>query len=151
MLHLLEGVQLSLKKIRVMNAKKSALYSVFKFKCPRCHQGEFYVSHPYVLSRVGDTHEFCSECGLKYETEPGFYYGAMYVAYALAVALFVTIWTSFNLWFPEVSVGWQIGTVIFATIILGPYIYALSKTIWAKFFIKYDPNAIREHKSSSHS
>jgi hypothetical protein len=103
------------------------------------------------LSKAGDLHEHCSACGLKYEKEPGFYYGAMYVAYALAVALFVTIWTSYNLWFPNVSVGWQIGTVIFATIILGPYIYALSKTIWAKFFIKYDPNVIADFKRNHHS
>jgi hypothetical protein len=75
----------------------------------------------------------------------------MYVAYALAVALFVTIWTSYNLWLPNVSVWWQIGTVILATVILGPYIYALSKTIWAKFFIKYDPNAIADFKRNHHS
>lgn len=134
-----------------MEVKKSVLYSVFKFKCPRCHEGDFFVSHPYDLSKAGDFHEHCPKCGLKYEKEPGFYYGAMYVSYALAVALFVTIWTSFNLWFPSVSVGWQIAAVIFATIVLGPYLYALSKTIWAKFFIHYDPHAIDEFKRTHHT
>jgi uncharacterized protein (DUF983 family) len=134
-----------------MKARKSSLYAVFNFKCPRCHEGKFFLSHPYDLSKAGDLHEHCSVCGLKYDKEPGFYYGAMYVAYALAVALFVTIWTSYNLWLPNVSVWWQIGTVILATVILGPYIYALSKTIWAKFFIKYDPNAIADFKRNHHS
>lgn len=88
-------------------------------------------------------HEHCPSCGLKYSKEPGFYYGAMYVNYALGVALFVTLWVSFNLFFPNVSTGWQIGIIIFFTVILTPYLYALSKIIWANFFIKYDKDAAR--------
>lgn len=123
--------------------KGSKLYSIFKMKCPQCQEGEFFESHPYDLKKAGDLHENCSKCGLKYSKEPGFYYGAMYVNYALGVALFVTLWVSFNLFFPDVSVGWQIGLIIFFTVILTPYMYALSKIIWANFFIKYDKDARR--------
>jgi uncharacterized protein (DUF983 family) len=123
-----------------MFGKGSKLYSIFKHKCPRCHEGDFFVSHPYNLSKAGDIHTECSKCGLKYQAEPGFYYGAMYVSYALAVALFVTIWVSFNLFLPSFSVGWQIGAIIFFTLILTPYLYALSKIIWANFFFSYEKN-----------
>jgi hypothetical protein len=64
----------------------------------------------------------------------------MYVSYALAVALFVTIWVSFNLFLPSFSVGWQIGAIVFFTLILTPYLYALSKIIWANFFFSYEKN-----------
>ena len=124
-----------------MIAKGSKLYSIFKFKCPKCHEGDFFISHPYNLSKAGDIHRECSKCGFKYESEPGFYYGAMYVAYALGVALFVTVWVSFNLFLPSFSVGWQIGSIIFLTLILGPYIYALSKIIWANFFFSYEKSS----------
>ncbi len=124
-----------------MFGKGSKLYSIFRHKCPRCQEGDFFVSHPYNLSKAGDLHESCSNCGLKYEAEPGFYYGAMYVAYALTVALFVTIWVSFILFLPSFSVGWQIGSIIFFTLILGPYLYAMSKIIWANFFFSYEKNA----------
>ncbi len=123
-----------------MFGKGSKLYSIFKHKCPRCHEGEFFVSHPYDLSKAGDIHPECPKCGLKYQAEPGFYYGAMYVSYALAVALFVTIWVSFNLFLPSFSVGWQIGAIVFFTLILTPYLYALSKIIWANFFFSYEKN-----------
>lgn len=123
--------------------KGSKIYSIFKMKCPQCQEGDFFVSHPYDLKRAGDLHVSCSKCGLKYSKEPGFYYGAMYVNYALGVALFVALWVSFNLFFPDVSVGWQIGLIIFFTVILTPYMYALSKIIWANFFIKYDKDAAR--------
>lgn len=118
--------------------KGTKFYSIRRMRCPRCQEGEFFVSHPYDLKKAGDTHEHCPNCGLKYSKEPGFYYGAMYVAYALGVALFVTFWVSFNLFFPEVGVGWQVGIISFVSIVAAPYNYALSKIIWANFFIKYE-------------
>lgn len=121
-----------------MFGKGSKLYSIFKMKCPRCQEGDFFVSKPYDLKRAGDIHKTCSNCNLKYSKEPGFYYGAMYVSYALGVALFVTLWVSFNLFFPSASIGIQIGTIIGLTILLTPYLYALSKIIWANLFIKYE-------------
>lgn len=128
-------------KAQVMFGKGSRLYSIFKMKCPRCHEGDFFIDKPYNLKKAGDIHENCPSCGLKYSKEPGFYYGAMYVAYALAVALFVTLWVSMNLFFDNVSVGWQIGIIVFSAIVLTPYFYALSKIIWANLFIKYDKDA----------
>jgi hypothetical protein len=65
----------------------------------------------------------------------------MYVSYALGVALFVTIWTSCNLFFDNVGVWTQIGLVVFFSIAFSPYLFALSKIIWANFFIHYKPDA----------
>ncbi len=121
-----------------MVGKGSKLFSIFKHKCPRCHEGEFFVSHPYDLKNAGNIHEHCNVCHLKYSKEPGFYYGAMYVSYALGVALFVTLWVSFRLFLPSASIGFQITSIIVATVLLTPYLYALSKIIWANLFIKYD-------------
>lgn len=122
-----------------MFGKGSKLYSIFKMKCPRCQEGDFFVARPYNLKKAGDIHTHCSHCGLKYSKEPGFYYGAMYVSYALGVALFVTLWVSFNLFLPSVNVYWQLLTISLTSILLGPYLYALSKIIWANLFIKYEP------------
>lgn len=43
--------------------------------------------------------DHCPECGLSFMPEPGFYYGAMYVSYALTIALsvFNFIWI-YMLW-----------------------------------------------------
>ena len=121
-----------------MFGKGSRLYSIFKMKCPRCHEGDFFESHPYDLRKAGNIHKNCSNCGLKYSKEPGFYYGAMYVSYALGVGLFVGLWGLMNLIFPIESTGAQISIIIGASLLLTPYLYALSKIIWAYFFIKYD-------------
>ena len=75
--------------------------------------------------------------------EPGFYQGAMYVSYALGVALFVTLWVSFNLFFPSLSTGAQVGIVAVASLVLTPIMYALSKIIWANLFIKFDKKEVK--------
>ena len=117
--------------------KGTKLYSIAKITCPQCHEGKFLVSSVYDLKNMGDVRHECDVCHLKYEREPGFFYGAMYVSYALGVALFVTIWASCNLWFPSFGAWTQIGLVTFFTVVLSPYLFALSKIIWANFFISY--------------
>ncbi len=121
-----------------MFSKGSKLYSVFKMKCPRCHEGDFFVSHPYDLKKAGDIHKRCPNCDLKYSPEPGFYFGAMFVSYALGVALFVAFWVSFNLFFDDMNLGLQILIISLASIFTAPYFYALSKIIWANMFIRAD-------------
>lgn len=127
--------------------KQSRLYSVIYFKCPRCHEGEFFTAHPYNLKEAGNIHKSCSHCGVNYSKEPGFYYGAMYVSYALGVALFVMMWLLTKLFLPSISTGLQLFLIIAPAVLLSPYLYALSKIIWANFFIGYEGGKI---KSTDH-
>jgi len=118
---------------------KESLYSVFFFKCPRCHQGDFFESNnPYNLKRAGEVKDSCSQCGLKYSPEPGFYYGGMYVSYAFGIALFVTVWLSLSIFHPDYPPLLLITLLFTSLLLLGPYIYALSKIIWANMFMHYD-------------
>ncbi len=121
-----------------MFRKGSKLYAIFKFKCPHCHDGEFFVDrNPYNLMRAGDIHQECSVCHRKYQPEPGFYYGAMYVAYALAVATFVTAYVATVVLFPNATTGATVAVVLGSLLLLAPLIYALSKTIYASIFMGY--------------
>ena len=118
--------------------KGNKLKSIFGFKCPYCHEGEFFVDrNPYHLSTVGDVLDHCPECKRRYTPEPGFYYGGMYVSYALAVALFVTVYIAMIVLFPDAPLWVDAATVIAALVILAPWIYAISKTIWANLFMHY--------------
>jgi len=81
----------------------------------------------------------CPECRLKYEKEPGFFYGAMYVSYALTVALWVGVAIiSFGIFSfsPWVFLGFGISLLL----ILIPLIYRLSRVIWMNIFIHYKSN-----------
>jgi len=121
--------------------KGSKLYSISHLTCPQCNEGKFLVSSVYDLRHVGDVRENCDICGLKYSEEPGFYYGAMYISYGLGVALFVIIWASCNLFFQNIGVWTQIGLIVFFSVVLSPYLFALSKIIWANMFFHYNADA----------
>ncbi len=119
--------------------KGTKLYSILKFKCPHCHEGDFFKAHPYNLSKVGEIHEKCPVCGEKNLKEPGFYYGAMYVSYGLGAAVFISTFTIMNLFFPNFDWINYLFIVIGLLVILTPLLYALSKIIWANFFYSYKP------------
>ncbi len=122
-----------------MDWKSTKLYSILGFKCPVCHEGSFFKAHPYVLGKAGDLHERCEVCRTKFEKEVGFYYGAMYVSYAIGVAAFVTIWVAMSVLFPAAGVLGQSLAVIGGMLLGTPLFYALSKIIWANIFFRYDP------------
>ena len=125
--------------------KKTRLYSILKFKCPRCHKGEFLESrNVYNFKKAGNIRKKCDFCALKYSREPGFYFGAMFVSYALGVALFVTIWIATVIIYPGYSAELLLEIIIGAMIILGPYLYALSKIIWANLFFHYEDIILKQ-------
>lgn len=107
-------------------------------KCPKCHEGQFFESHPYDLKNAGEVLDHCPVCDMKYSREPGFFYGALYVAYALGVAIFVTLWVSMNLFFNNIDIWVQISVIVVVSLLATPYVYALSKIIWINLFYSYD-------------
>lgn len=121
-----------------MFKKGTKLYSVFNKKCPHCHEGDFFEdNNSYNLKKVGDVRENCEVCKRKLMIEPGFYYGAMYVAYALAVATYVSIYVATLVLYPSASTGTFIALIVGGLILASPYLYTLSKIIWGNFFIAY--------------
>jgi uncharacterized protein (DUF983 family) len=121
--------------------KGSKLYSIVTMTCPQCQESHMMVGNPYRFSTMGEVKNKCEVCGLDFKPEPGFYYGAMYVSYGLSVAIFVSIWASCTWFFDNVGVWTQISLIFIALIGLGPYLYALSKVIWANIFFSYKANA----------
>ena len=127
-----------------MFKKGTKLYSIFKAKCPRCHEGDFFkhgVSyHPTKISKL---HEQCSNCGLKYMLEPSFYYGAMYINYGITVALCVVGFVVFNLFLDLSFIKTFIG-IILSLLVLAPLNIRLSRILWINMFVNYKSKNQRE-------
>lgn len=117
--------------------KGTKLYSIFRMKCPHCHEGDFFLANPYNLKKAGEMHDKCPVCHEKLSIEPGFYYGAMYVAYGLGVASFVAGVVATRVLYPEATAEIYIAVVGAIIVLLGPLLFALSKIIWANLFMKY--------------
>ncbi|MFN3489000.1 MAG: DUF983 domain-containing protein [Emticicia sp.] len=85
-------------------------------------------------------HTNCSHCGLRYEKEMGFFFGAMYVSYMLNIALFVTAVVAYFVLLDQYLEGWALMTIyVLITALLVPVYYRLSRTIWLNFFDSYHP------------
>ena len=133
-------------EVGIMFGKGSKLYSILFLKCPRCHEGPFLQNHPYNLSSMNRVREMCPKCGLKYKIEPSFYYGSMYVSYAVGVAVAVAVYVLILIFGLELSIAGIFGAIVGALVLLMPYIGAVSKSIWANFFFKYDKAVARKVK-----
>ena len=109
-------------------------------KCPACQEGPFFTGSIYSFKHLGEPKDKCDKCGTNFSPETGFYYGAMYVSYGLGVALFVSIWVFFSLFIPDYNPITLVLTICIAFLLLFPYLYALSKIIWAHIFIHKKTN-----------
>lgn len=120
-----------------MLKKGSKFYSVLHNKCPQCHDGDFFVySCTLNFKHNLKTHDTCSSCGLKYMIEPSFFYGAMYVSYALTVAFAIAIFIiSYALglsWFTSLI------AIIVILILLTPWTMRISRLLYINMFVGYN-------------
>lgn len=124
-----------------MLGKGSKLYSIFSNKCPRCHEGDFF-KHKLNFNpkKMTTLHENCPKCNLKYMMEPSFFFGAMYVNYAIAVALFVAIFIITKV-FIGLSILHSFIAIIVVSLLLTPISLRLSRIIWINLFVSYDKEA----------
>lgn len=131
-----------------MFKKESRLFGILHNKCPRCHEGHFFNSdHPYKLKTFDKMEKRCCVCDLNYEPEPGYYYGAMYVSYALNVAVFVTLWIMIEvLKTSEISLTSYILLLVVPNLLLTPVIYRLSRLTWISFFTKYNKTILQSDR-----
>lgn len=119
--------------------KGSKLYSIVNYKCPRCQEGEvFEDKNPYNLGKLFKMPEHCSHCGLRFQIEPSFFYGAMYVSYGLTVAVFVAVYLIMEMIY-DPSVGDIIIAIALSLLVGSPIIFRMARIIWMNIFIKYAP------------
>ncbi|THD68809.1 DUF983 domain-containing protein [Robertkochia marina] len=124
-----------------MLKKGSKLYSILTGTCPRCHQESMYTyKNPYLLSRTLKMNETCSHCGTKYKIEPSFFYGAMYVSYAVGIAFAVAAFV-ISFLFLGSSLKTAFISIVVTMIVFMPVIMRLARNIWINFFMSYDPKA----------
>ncbi|WP_338731557.1 DUF983 domain-containing protein [Mangrovimonas cancribranchiae] len=127
-----------------MIKKGSKLYSILTGSCPKCHQESMYeTKNPYILSDVLKINEECSHCHTKYRIEPSFFYGSMYVSYAIGIAFGVAAFVISYLF-----LGSSLKTAFFAIIgtlvVFAPIIMRLSRNVWINIFMHYDKNLVKK-------
>jgi uncharacterized protein (DUF983 family) len=120
-----------------MIKKGTKMYSVANNKCPRCHEGDFFVhSNSFQFKNNLKIYKKCSNCHLKYMLEPSFYYGAMYISYALTVAFAIAVFVISYLF--GVSIIISFIAIIVSLVILMPVAMRLSRILYINMFVHFD-------------
>jgi uncharacterized protein (DUF983 family) len=126
-----------------MIPKGNMFYSIFYNKCPRCQETNVFINKSPYKKGFMQANTHCSNCGLKYEQETGFFYGAMYVSYALTVAFSEAVFVAyyvFSLIFKyEFNALHYLIINMLALLIFTPIMFRLSRMVWLNFFISYKP------------
>lgn len=121
-----------------MLGKGKKLYSIFTGACPKCHNESMYLNkNAYALTETLKMHERCSHCNTKYKIEPSFFYGSMYVSYAVGVAFAVAAFI-ISYVFLGSSTLVAFFAIVGTLIVFLPIILRLSRNIWINFFMHYD-------------
>ncbi|MFN7674627.1 DUF983 domain-containing protein [Flavobacterium sp.] len=127
-----------------MLKKGSILYSILTGSCPKCHQESMYEDqNPYHIANVYKMHENCSHCGLHYQIEPSFFYGAMYVSYGLTVGIGIAAFI-----ISKVIIGLSLLqsfiAIIASLIALMPVTARLARNIYINIFVHFDKDAVKK-------
>lgn len=113
-------------------------------KCPRCRTGKVF-SGPVYGFKLQKMNEFCPHCNLKFEREPGYFYVAMFVSYAMNViemisASIIAYMLGLQLDYANL---WYFVIILFGTTILfSPFNYRYSRIIllyWLSPGLHYEP------------
>lgn len=113
-------------------------------KCPRCRVGKVFVGPTYSF-KVQQMNEYCPHCKLKFEREPGYFYVAMFVSYAMNVAELITVGIAsyvFGLGLDYENLWYFVGILLLAIILFAPFNYRYSRLIllyWLSPGLNYEP------------
>jgi len=115
-----------------------SILSVFNGKCPKCKSEKIFSKQGnLLLFRIPEMNSKCNKCDYLFLKEAGFFFGAMFVSYALivgqAVALFVML---------RVFIGFNYVVTFVSIIVLitlfGTINYRLARIIWIYLFYSDD-------------
>lgn len=109
--------------------KTSKFQAIMEAKCPKCRRGKIFSGSLYGLS-LQKTNEHCSHCGMRFEIEPGYFYGAMYVSYVFVVGQMLTVGMLTYLITGNDKSPWlYISTILIVILLLTPVNYRYSKVL----------------------
>ncbi len=121
--------------------KGNKAYSIFHQKCPRCHEADLFTNKLSSMKGVFSMPERCPRCNQDFVIEPGFYWGSMYVAYALSSGIMLSGFAVLFFLF-DLELKLAFGIVLVIVLLLYGFIFRLSRSIWINMYVHYKAPAV---------
>src|SRR3989454_12192609 len=104
--------------------------------CPRCRAARIFRSS--IFTGFPRMHEYCPVCDLKFEREEGYFLGAMYISYGLALIFIIGLAGLLS-----ALLHWSIQKSVISAVLLflpaAPLITLFSRVLWIYLDQAIDP------------
>lgn len=121
----------------------STVSAILRQMCPRCRTGRIF--RKSIFSGFPRMQEQCPNCGLRFEREQGYFLGAMYISYGLALVTIVVL--GLVLW---ASTQWSLQKIALWAILLflplAPTLTLFSRVLWIYLDQAIDPEVENSRK-----
>ncbi len=106
--------------------------------CPHCLEGKVF-NEKNLFFNIGfpKMNKFCPHCNFKFEKEPGYFFGAMYVNYGLTVAESIATYIIAQFFFEETFDFRIIPIIAFVIIAMASFNIRFSRILWIYMFRNY--------------
>jgi predicted RNA-binding Zn-ribbon protein involved in translation (DUF1610 family) len=112
----------------------SKLLRIVKYKCPHCGMHDIFTNKfPKYTGGLTSMYKTCPSCNTNFEPEVGFYWGAMYISYALTSGAFL-IWALICLKIFDLSINATFLSMFILGVMFFPIFARLSRSIWLGIF-----------------
>jgi uncharacterized protein (DUF983 family) len=111
----------------------TVLWRAWRLRCPRCGREKLF------KNLIG-MHRQCASCGLRYEREPGYFLGSIYINYGLT-ALLVTVGYLPLAASGVVSLEAALWIVAAFAVVFPIWFFRYARSLWLGFDHYWDPAA----------
>ena len=116
-----------------MEPEGNKLLNMLTEKCPNCGKGSIFYKNTSFFS-LPKMKEDCDVCNYHFDREPGYFLGAMYISYGLAVFEGIVVFLLCRLFFPNLETLYVVLTVCFGIILLSMRNYRWSRVFYMYIF-----------------
>ena len=108
----------------------SRLRAILRQRCPVCCQGAMFRGRLAMNAT-------CPVCGHRFEREPGFFQGAMYVSYGLGTVYLGVLAIVANAFLmPRIGIAATVAGVVALHLACVPAVFRYSRVIWAHLNVR---------------
>jgi uncharacterized protein (DUF983 family) len=115
-----------------------ALVHILNNDCPHCLEGKVF-NEKNIFLNIGfpKMNQYCPHCQFKFEKEPGYFFGAMYVNYGLTVAQGIATYLIAQQFFTERFDLRIIAIITVVIVSMASFNIRLSRLLWIYMFKNY--------------
>lgn len=112
--------------------RRSWVLGALRQRCPRCREGRMFKGS-FAMN------DPCPVCGLPFEREQGYFFGAMYFSYFLGVFLLIPLYFLLQGLLPQWRGEAVAALTLVPYILLVPAVFRYSRVLWIYFDRAADP------------